>query len=148
MGAIGCLIAITFWIISVILFPPYSNMRIICGNIATNGVSYFTCLLQTYWVIGQYVKQLKLHANSEELTHFKLEQVLCTKDGFDLFANHVVKEFSVENLFFVFEVMQMKHELISNKLVIKYLYYFVLNMNKTVMIWTEEFFVKYLLYTL
>ena len=107
---------IVFWVIVCILFPPLSNMRIICANITSNGVCYFSCLVQTYWVIGQYVKQLKLHANSEELSHHKLEEVLSTRDGFDLFANHVVKEFSVENLFFVFEMMQMKTELLVSKL--------------------------------
>merc|ERR1712154_226288 len=38
-------------------------------------------------------------------------------DGFDLFANHLVKEFSIENLFFIFEMVQIKHELIVNQLI-------------------------------
>ena len=55
----------------------------------------------------------------ESISHTKqmpLEDLLSTKDGFDIFANQLVKEFSIENLFFVYEVMQTKKDAITHKL--------------------------------
>ena len=115
MAAISVLATVLFWIFATLIFPHSSNVLVIVGNVASVGVCYTVCFIQTMWVIRQYVTKLKLHSSTEELTHFKLEQVLSTKDGFDLFANHVVKEFSIENLFFVFEMMQMKHDLVENR---------------------------------
>ena len=45
-----------------------------------------------------------------------LQDTFRLKNGFDYFANHLVREFSVENLFFLFEAMQIKNECIQNKL--------------------------------
>lgn len=51
--------------------------------------------------------------NGDRLT---MAQILKGKEGFECFANHLVREFSVENLFFLFEAMQIKTECIHNNL--------------------------------
>ena len=125
------------------LFPVMSNVYNLAMNIWVSQASYMFSMLPTYWVIKQYHKQLirsksttksifyhdnadsvvSRTANSEEFTpatpayekRLPLEEILSTKDGFDLFANHLIREFSIENLFFVFEMMQTKRELLLKK---------------------------------
>ena len=46
----------------------------------------------------------------------EIEEVLSDKSAFDLFAIHLVGEFSIENLAFLLEAMQIKQDLIDNKL--------------------------------
>lgn len=84
-------------------------------------------LIPTHWVIMQYNKQCKKQLiyqieKSESASEYvnnrlTLEQILATKDGFDVLANHLVNEFSIENLFFVFELVQIKKELIDHGLI-------------------------------
>lgn len=71
-------------------------------------------MIPTVWVIRQYNEDNRGRAKS--LADKSLEDILLSKDGFDLFASHLVKEFSTENLFFVFEMMQMKAECVRNGL--------------------------------
>ncbi len=124
--------AVISYIGLVLLFPSASNIRLVITNLFAAIGCYTICLISTYWVIKQYYKQLC--ANIEEQTskdlkgdirRFSLEEILSTKDGFDLFANHLVKEFSIENLAFLFEVMQVKDEAINNGLCFYYGYIYI-----------------------
>eukprot|EP00483_Globobulimina_turgida_P007933 UN07949 len=111
------------------LINPSSNLSTLVLNIWANMSLYIYSLVPTYWVIKQYEKQLaannpyqqKLENNSslsrDNMNKLSIEEILKTKDGFEIFANHLIREFSIENLFFVFEIMQTKHEIISKKLV-------------------------------
>lgn len=45
-----------------------------------------------------------------------LEEILSTRDGFEMFTNHLVLEYSVENMLFVLEMEIIKDEIIANKL--------------------------------
>ena len=45
-----------------------------------------------------------------------LEQIMSCKDGFDLLADHLVREFCIENLLFLYEMAQIKHQLITAEL--------------------------------
>eukprot|EP01084_Bolivina_argentea_P138879 244404_1 len=45
-----------------------------------------------------------------------LEEIVSIKDGFDLFADHLVKEFCIESLLFLFEMMQIKDQLLTTNL--------------------------------
>ncbi len=87
--------------------------------------------VSTHWVLKQYEKQnskqtlgtMLLQKQSVQETQqqisvrLSLEDILSTKVGFDLFANHLVREFSVENLFYIFEMVQIKNELILHELI-------------------------------
>ena len=44
-----------------------------------------------------------------------LEQVLSSRKGFKAFANYLVTEYATESLFFLFEVMHFKNQLIESK---------------------------------
>ena len=59
----------------------------------------------------------RITEKSSNSKHIPLKDILSTKDGFDLFANHLVNEFSTENLFFLFEMMNVKREILDNGLV-------------------------------
>eukprot|EP01084_Bolivina_argentea_P029354 54478_1 len=125
------------------LINPISNLYILIMNIWTSQGLYVFSLVPTYWVLKQYEKQLSLNSlkkkkkikiedeksnstqNSRKIQveytdKMSLEEILKTKDGFDIFANHLIREFSIENLFFVFEVMQAKNEVITKKLINKF----------------------------
>ena len=106
-----------------LVLPTGSNIRLVVSNIASAIGCYVISMISTYWVIQQYYKQLD--KNIEEQTSMDediianrrtLEEILSTKDGFDLFAHHLVKEFSIENLAFIFEVMKIKKDAINNGL--------------------------------
>ena len=82
--------------------------------------AYYAALLATAWVLYQYNKGLRKNKEVRNTPttlkrhHRSLESIVATTDGFDLFANHLVKEFSIENLAFVFEMMQIKHQAIAH----------------------------------
>ena len=102
-------------------------------NLITCMPVYLMCFVSTYWAIKQYEKQQKHQSllqrqkslNSTAREHIEnrlsLEDILATKDGFDVFANHLVKEFSIENLFFVYEMVQIKNELHIHQLSVRIL---------------------------
>ena len=74
------------------------------------------------WIYKQEILSESAHSMSlrrldSTKLQMPLEELLSTKDGFDLFANQLVKEFSIENLFFVYEVMQTKRDAIDHNLV-------------------------------
>eukprot|EP01084_Bolivina_argentea_P087681 158353_1 len=106
-----------------ILIPDItSNNRIIPTNLVSAMLSYLPCFISTYWAIKQYNKQKLIHMmhrniDYDDNKHLSLAKILSNKDGFDLFANHLVKEFSGENLFFIVEVIQLKNDVIAQKLV-------------------------------
>eukprot|EP01084_Bolivina_argentea_P292317 502507_1 len=109
--------------------PEGSMIRLVVMNIFVTSACYIACFISTYWIIKQYEKQKELHVGSVELqtspsmtqsssqSRMSLEDIISKQDGFDLFAIHLVKEFAIENLAFVFEVMQIKNEAIHSKLI-------------------------------
>ena len=103
-------------------------------NIWTVIAAYVACFISTKWVIKQYHKQQsdnleiqKLLTSNQEAHkhHLPLEDILSRSASFDLFANHLVKEFSIENLAFVFEVMQIKLETVNRGFVFSYIVLYV-----------------------
>ncbi|ETO28276.1 hypothetical protein RFI_08858 [Reticulomyxa filosa] len=64
--------------------------------------------------------KLREHSSSRRATELScqitLENVLSEKDGFELFASHLVKELSLENVLFLVEYMQLKHFLSVHQL--------------------------------
>ena len=97
--------------------PPNitSSIRAVCVNLWACGFCYTYCFVATYWVIEQYKKQLNQFDMNAEVTQMKLKDILSSKDGFDLFAAHLVNEFSIENLAFIFDVMGVKRECVSHR---------------------------------
>ena len=101
--------------------------RIVCENLLCSLTCYAFSLIPTYWINKQYRKQEKWNMRfsnfnnaddkSQSIRYISLEDILSTKDGFDLFADHLVREFSIENLFFVFEVVQIKNEVLKHRYV-------------------------------
>ena len=74
--------------------------------------------ISTIWIVWQYrrMRTLPQFDQSASTRQLQFEQVLKRKSAFDLFAVHLVAEFSIENLAFILEVMQIKQDLIDNKL--------------------------------
>ena len=115
-----------YFIGMIFLLPEASNIRLVVTNIGAAIGSYCICMISTHWVISQYRGELSIKGVESRSTtptsrsvmanRLTLEEILNSKDGFDLFANHLVKEFSIENLAFVFEVMQLKHDAIAHAL--------------------------------
>eukprot|EP00483_Globobulimina_turgida_P003945 UN03953 len=122
------ILAVVYYALITPLVPQDLNIRIIVINIFAAICIYVITLISTYWVIQKYHKQ---HAANLELQHalsvdhsstdkcLSLEQILSKQEWFDIFADHLVREFSIENLAFLFETMQIKHEAIKNKLILK-----------------------------
>ena len=90
------------------------HLRLIMTNLSSCCICYAFSFASTYWVIRKYNKQLvSMEPSASEpagsprgntklastFNHVRLESILASKDGFDLFANHLVNEFSTENLF-------------------------------------------------
>eukprot|EP01083_Nonionella_stella_P050740 134882_1 len=106
-----------------------SALETILFNMFTSTCCYIMAFVSTHWVITQYhaqqtgfKRELAVQLSTRSVINKvkgrpSLEDVLSTKDGFDLFANHLVREFSIENLFFVFEMVQIKNELVNNRLI-------------------------------
>eukprot|EP01084_Bolivina_argentea_P266445 451933_1 len=99
-----------------------TNLRFILMNMFTCFCCYFMSFVSTHWVLKQYEKHLlefKLfeETQNEVSVRLTLEEILSTKIGFDIFASHLVTEFSIENLFYIFEMVQIKNQLILHKLI-------------------------------
>ena len=101
-----------------------TRLRVILENLLCSLTCYAFCLVPTYWINKQYEKQqawniqyneMREREKSQSIIYLPLEELLSTTDGFDLFADHLVKEFSIENLFFVFEVIQIQNEVLKHQ---------------------------------
>merc|ERR1719384_2651889 len=116
---ISLLVMIILYIIIQSTVVRYSWFHVLCMNMFCCLGCYILSFVSTHWVIKQYEKQQNKYKLNMALigNRLSLEEILSTKDGFDLFANHLVKEFSIENLFFIFEMVQIKHELVVNQLI-------------------------------
>ena len=107
---------------SFVLFPEeedhLSNSYLLLSNTILCGWCYAVALISTSWVFWKYRNQGKedweRNSNEKCLT---LEQVLSSRKGFKAFANYLVTEYATESLFFLFEVMHFKNQLIESKLV-------------------------------
>ena len=109
----------TMYLIATTLFSdPLSNIRVIATNISSCAVCNASGFISTYWIYKEYQRIIKQNAqiNTDNANVLSLEEILRTKDGFDLFANHLVKEFSTENLLFLFQMVQIKQQAVVNKL--------------------------------
>ena len=93
---------------------PDSNLRILLSFTTTSLLCYLSAMLSTFWVIKWYLQQLREDSLNEDM-FLKLEEILETKDGFYLFADHLAQEFSFEHLSFILEVLQIKHDVLANK---------------------------------
>lgn len=91
------------------------NIYVILLNIIIGGWCYSFAFISTYWVIKQHNKQSVATPSDTQLT---LEQILSSQKGFRTFADYLVQEFSIEHLFFLFEVMKLKNDLINTQLII------------------------------
>ena len=115
------MILLITWTIGTVIYIPLNlgltfdeEYRALITNIWACISCYAYCYIATYLVIRQYNKQIRDngHGNKKEMT---LQEILLSKDAFMLFATHLVNEFSVENLAFMFEVMQIKSEAINHR---------------------------------
>ena len=111
------LVFIIIYVMISFTLKPGTNIRVVARNVQNCAICYAFGLFPTCWVILQYKKELKHKGNigGTGAEFMSLEEMLATKDGFEIFANHLVNEFSTENLFFVLEVMQIKSQMLQNK---------------------------------
>eukprot|EP01083_Nonionella_stella_P136535 415497_1 len=99
-----------------LLVPPGSYLRIVVMNVFVSIGTYALCLISTWWIILQYKLQQANAVQERVGQRLNLSDICRNQDTFDLFADHLVKEFAIENLAFILEVMQIKHEMITYKL--------------------------------
>ncbi len=74
---------------------------------------YYLAFISTHWVIHKYNKQCLQTPSNKQLS---LEYILSDATGFTLFADYLVKQFSIEHLLFLFDIMKLKQELIAMEL--------------------------------
>ena len=117
-GVTTTIIFIVCGIIVLLFMDRIWNIRLIATNILASVICYLWSFISTKWVITKYENEIIKHNKHNQYNekYLGLEQVLSTKDGFKLFANHLVQEFSIEHLFFLFEMMQIKNKLIATEL--------------------------------
>lgn len=65
---------------------------------------------------------IQSHSKDPSLQNaLRFGEILSHKLGFELFTNHLVREFSVENMLFLLEIDIIKDEIIKNKFSILYI---------------------------
>ena len=103
--------------------PFDSNLRILVTSLFACFVAFSASWISTIWIVWQYHKmrsRQRAHRATEDLSpsssELEFEDVLSNKIAFDLFAVHLVNEFSIENLAFLLEAMQIKQDLVDNKM--------------------------------
>jgi len=107
---------------SFVMFPDkedhLSNAYLLLSNGILCGWCYAVALISTAWVYWKYSNRREDERETNEKC-ISLEQVLSSRKGFKAFANYLVTEYATESLFFLFEVMQFKNELIKSKIILK-----------------------------
>ena len=136
LNAIALFLCLCYFFVARMLFGTESNFGVIAFSCLNVSGCFTFSTISTYWVIRKYQKQLEL-PNLVSNTSFELlslDQVLSTKDGFDLMADWLVREclvslhclfqmlifphaVSIENLFFLFEVVQIKNQMLQKQLI-------------------------------
>eukprot|EP01084_Bolivina_argentea_P069934 127185_1 len=120
IGFIGFLSFVTFTIIDGIGLVPiwyYRNSVIgfcllMIHEILVDLVFFGISMVSTYWVLKNTIQMNKyyktLHKNTGDRCKPKLKQCLSEYVTFQAFMSHLCKEFSSENLLFLYEVSQYK----------------------------------------
>ena len=118
------MILLVTWTVGTAIYIPLYHIlkfnqeyRALITNIWACTLCYAYCFIATYLVIRQYNKQMSDNGTDGNKKEMSLQEILLSKDAFMLFATHLVNEFSVENLAFMFEVMQIKNEAINHRFV-------------------------------
>jgi len=95
-----------------------STVRIVCFTLISAPFYY----ISTKWVIDQY--ELRMAENVKRTKHAEhcqrkvsLHGIFADKDYFDLFAQHLVREFSIENLLFLLDVTHFKAQCVKAQFV-------------------------------
>jgi len=105
---------------SFVMFPDeedhLSNAYLLLSNGILCGWCYAVALISTAWVFWKYTNRKEDERETNDKC-ISLEQVLSSRKGFKAFANYLVTEYATESLFFLFEVMQFKNELIESKII-------------------------------
>ena len=109
------------------------NIRIVISNITFGILCYGFSFVMTYRIVmvhrkrQQKTEQKTPEDRTESIpTRATLEQVLSTKRRFKLFADYLLKEFSIEHLFFLYQMMEIKRGLLASELIrCSYIHYFV-----------------------
>eukprot|EP01083_Nonionella_stella_P168976 571916_1 len=109
-------IALLAWV--VVLCIGQSNLKALLVYIIYMVVVFINTLIATQWVILQHQKRQNIETQlAEQVIHgVALQDVLRNADIFDYFALHLVKEWSIENLIFLYECMQFKTDCVENEL--------------------------------
>ena len=85
----------------IIPFVPIDTyIRMVVTNVFASCSLYGAALISTWWVVWMYERELKKNnevRNIDKKQHISLENILKNADSFDFFANHLVKEFCIEN---------------------------------------------------
>ena len=121
--AIGAFGWIIFAVAFLAQYDTFSNERAILGVAATSLLA-FVC---AWAVSGRPYHKLQKQLNGTKKKNkdnldpwiknpLRFEEIVSTKDGFEFFTNHLVSEYSVENILFVLELEIIKDEIIEHKL--------------------------------
>eukprot|EP01084_Bolivina_argentea_P065695 119744_1 len=119
LAVIGSIFVVIYTLI-VFAFDSNHQIKALLLYIITMITIFSFILILTKWSINEYYKRTNV-VNNIALTktsiNIKFVDILKNKDALDLFAFHLVKEFSIENLLFLYQSMQWKIECVDNQLI-------------------------------
>ena len=116
----------------VIRYDTFSETRELLMLASQSLLVTYGCWVLTGWVYIQFKRQHNNNQHSStrmnkgtkgqgkkrtsKSTHLTLTEIVSNAEGFELFCNHLVSEYSIENMLFVLEIEIIKDEMIEYKL--------------------------------
>ena len=123
-----------YFIFVVPWYDVFSKTRILLMTAAGSVMGFVECLILTANVTNRFRRRLRKFIKQQHATNtidnttnqkkidpcvdnpLRLSELLSHKIGFELFTNHLVLEFAVENILFLLEIEIIKDEIVNNGL--------------------------------
>jgi len=109
---------VAFYVAAAMVFEHTDPLRAV---MLYAGLTVFTGLetyISTKWVIDQFHKRRRRSITQSQINGaVSLSMLLKSKEGFEAFAAHLVHEFCIENLLFLFEAMHFKMQCLRSGLI-------------------------------
>eukprot|EP01083_Nonionella_stella_P156258 505803_1 len=118
-GALIASLAIASYIVTTIIFGEHVAMQKLVRHVLLTVELAVWIHLCTKWVLDKYRMQLIEHnlyvqqQNDTQAT-VKLSNIVKNEETFELFALYLVKEFSIENLIFLYESTRFKEKCVAD----------------------------------
>eukprot|EP01084_Bolivina_argentea_P126359 223745_1 len=113
-----CILFLILYLILWLLLFNYISLQLFLILVYVQFTMLFIfpfCLIATKWVINENQRRMSYAGNTNDKIKFR--DIIRNEVAFELFAGHMINEFAIENLLFLFETTYFKQHCLQGQLI-------------------------------